>query len=99
MFGQPVLAPLRKRIVEMPDRGEWVDAAMVPGRARNFSCISEIDFAVGSAAKNADGGLLPFFIFHKIIAVERAVVTGEKTDFVPAPSAAPLSEAADLHFG
>src|ERR1700688_5219798 len=99
MFGQPVFSPLRQKIVEMPDRRERIDAAMVPGRARHFGCISEIDFAVGSAAEYADGGSLSLFIFHKKIAVKRVVVAGEKTNLVPAPAAAPLPEAADIHFG
>jgi hypothetical protein len=74
MFGHPVLASLWKKIVEMPDRGKRIDAAMVSGRARHFGCICKIDFAVGSPAENADSRPLPFFIFHKIIAVKRIVV-------------------------
>src|SRR5271169_2381996 len=99
MFGQPVLAPLREKIVEMPDWREWIDAAMVSGRTRDFGSICKMDFAVGRAAEYADGGSLPFCIFHKEIVVKRIVVAGEKTELVPSPAAAPLPEAADLHFG
>ena len=83
----------------MPDRGERIDAAMVTGRARHFSRIREIDFAVGSAAEYADGGLLSFFVFRKKITVKRVVVAGEKAHLVPAAAAGPFPEAADLHFG
>src|ERR1700688_1348558 len=99
MFGQPVLATFREEIVEMPDRGERIDAAMVTGGARHFGSIGEIDFAVGSAAEYADGGSLAFFVFRKKIAVERVVVAGENTHLVPAAAAGPFPEAADLHFG
>ncbi len=99
MFGHPVLAPFGEEIVEMPNRGERIDATMVPGRARHFGCVSEMDLSVGRAEEYADGGLLSFFIFRKKIAVKRVVVAGEKTNLVPAPAAAPLPEAADIHFG
>src|ERR1700674_4329422 len=99
MFGQPVLASLGEEIVEMPDRRKRIDATMVPRRARQFSCVGKIDFAVVGAAEYADGGPLSFFVFHKKIAVKRVVVAGEETNLVPAPAAAPIPEAADLHFG
>src|SRR5271169_5856502 len=99
MLGQPVLAPFREEIVEMPDRGERIDAPVVPGRSRHFGCESEIYPAIGSAAKNADGGTLALFVLREIIAIKRVVVAGEKAHLVPAPVAAPLPQAADLHFG
>ena len=83
----------------MPDRGERIDAAVMPGSARHFGSVREIDFAVGGAAEYADGGALPLFIFREKIVIKRIVVAGEQPDLVPAPTASPFSEAADVHFG
>ena len=74
----------------MPGGGERIDSAMVACSARHFRCVNEINFAVGTAAENADGGPLPFFIFYKKIAVKRVVVAGQEADGVPASAAAPF---------
>src|SRR5580658_6508706 len=97
---RPILAPLRQKVEETPNRREEIYASVVwvavwAGVKRGFGGIEMMDFAVGFAAEHADARMLSCVSLNMVIRVETSLAARQQADFVPSPPTRPFSEFSD----
>ncbi len=96
--GVPIASALRRKVHEVPDGSEQVDAALgdVRGNPR-MRGVEVTQGTIGVARENGNGGvLIPFAVFAAEVILERVVAGTEEPQLVPASRTGVGAQSGDI---